>query len=229
MEMGRLKTRLVMAFVAWHAATVVLLSIPAPTGARSDRIWEDRFTQKQLLGWTGWMIDAGLFDSPEALIGTTRDAATAILDVRDLIVAPFTPYATLVGAGQGWQMFATLNDEPARLSVEIRYGPNDPWEPLYVARDPAHAWRGALLDEERSRAFMNNWSWGRGREDFRKFARWLAGAAAADLPDADAVRVSMLRAKLPTPEQLRAGELPPETMTWAEVLRLGAFRAKGAP
>lgn len=229
MDLARLRHRLVVAFVVYHVCAVVLLSVPAPTGARSDEVWTDPFTRRQILGWGGWLVEAGVFPSEAALLERARAIAEGTLDLRDLVIAPFTPYSRAVGAGQGWQMFATLNDEPARLSLEVRWSAQGAWEPLYIARDPAHAWRIEQLDQERVRAFANDWSWDRDRADYKLFSRWLAREVAAEEPDAQAVRVSMLRAKLPTPEQLREGDLPPERVTWAEIIPLAPLRGQVSP
>ncbi len=220
---------LTAAFVLYHAATVVLLSVPAPSGARSDAVWNDPFTRKQVLGWLGWLVDAGVFESPDALFSAARAASVAVMDARELLLSPFAPYARAVGANQSWQMFATLNDEPARLSVELRWAQDGEWEPLYIARDPVHDWRREQLDEERVRAFLNDYSWERDRAEYKLFARWLAREIAAEMPEAESVRVSMLRARLPTPEELRLDQAPAEKPTWIEIFRLAPLRAEAGP
>lgn len=217
------------AFVVFHVAVVTILSLPAPTGARKESVWTDPHVRRELAGWAGMLRGLGIDVEADEMVSTARAAALGVLDVRDLVVAPLQPYARLTGAQQGWQMFATLNEEPARLCVRIQYRPGGAWEPLYVAREPEHAWRIAQLDQERARAFMNDWSWGRDRADYRAFARWLADRAAEDFPDAHALQVSMLRARLPTPEQIRAGKAPPERPTWVEELELKPQREDESP
>lgn len=211
------------ALVLFHVLAVFVLAFPAPTGARQDSTWRDPHLRSELQGWVKMLNAAGWAVTAPELVEIARGLATAALDVRDLAIAPFLPYATVCGTGQGWQMFASLNDEPARLSVQIRRGGGD-WEPLYIARDPAAAWRGPQLDQERTRAVINDWSWAKNRSDYRLFSAWLARQAARDFPDADAIQVSMLRARLPTPEQLIAGAIPAEKPTWVEPIPLGPLR-----
>lgn len=224
MNRARLRRGLLLAFVVYHALAVGLLSLPAPTGARADGVWKDPHTRAQVLSWTRPLRALGVVEDAEGQLRLARRVATTILDARGLIIAPFQPYARAVGAGQGWQMFATLNDTPARLALEIRRGPEAPWEMVYLGRDPERAWRRELLDEERVRAFTNDWSWERDRADYRLFARWLAKGAAAEWPDATSARVSMMRARLPTPEELARGEKPAERATWVESFDLSALR-----
>lgn len=229
MDLARLRSRLILGFVLFHLSAVTLLSLPSPTGVRDDAMWNNPLTQKQVMSWARVGHSLGLGQDPESLARWGRQVAIGVLDVRDVLVAPFLPYTRLVGAGQRWQMFASINSEPGRLSVSIQQEPGGEFEPLYVARDPEHAWRAEQLDQERSRGFMNDWSWGHDQNDYKYFARWLARAAGLDFPDAVAIRVCMLKARLPTPAQLESGQRPPEHAEWTETLTLARYRGEGEP
>lgn len=229
MDLERLRSRLLLGFVLFHLSAITILSIPSPTGVRDNATWNNPVTQRQVMSWARVGHSLGLGRDPQSLVQWGRQVAIEVLDVRDVVVAPFVPYTRVVGAGQRWQMFASINSEPSRLSVSIRQGPDDPFVPLYIARDPAHAWRAEQLDQERSRGFMNDWSWGHDQNDYKYFARWLARQAARDFPEADALQVCMLQAKLPTPAQLESGHVPPEHAVWTETLTLAKYRDEGGP
>ena len=212
--MSRLRDRLRFGFVLFHLTAVTVLSVPAPVGARLDATWKERHVRSQVLEWVAPFRSLLGDRSDEQVLTLTRAVATRILNVRDLVIAPFVPYSRAVGAGQGWQMFGSLNDQPARLRIRVAPAPEGPWETLYLARDPAHAWQIGLMDEERTRAAVNDWSWERGRAEYESFAARIAERVAADRPDARFVELAMMRFKVPAPDDLKPGVDPPEKERW---------------
>ena len=120
--MSRLRDRLRFGFVLFHLTAVTVLSVPAPVGARMDATWKERHVRSQVLEWVAPFRSLLGDRSDEQVLTLTRAVATRILNVRDLVIAPFVPYARTVGAGQGWQMFGSLNDQPARLRIRVAPG-----------------------------------------------------------------------------------------------------------
>lgn len=217
--------RLRAGFVGFHVLAVTLLSLPAPPAdARQDSTWQQPHVRAQVLAWAAPFRPLLAAHDDEAVLRLARDAADAALDVREVLVAPFTPYARAVGMKQGWQMFTSIIDAPARLRIRVRRGSADGWEPLYLARDPALAWRRAQLDDYRIRRLTSEWSWGGNRDSYRRFTRTLAAWVVADDPSVRRVEVAMLRARLPTPAELAAGARPAEEAIWVE--ELDAARAR---
>ena len=211
-----LRHRLTVAFVLFHALAIVVLSVPSPRGARQDGTWADRNLREQVLGWVAPFRSLLGGRSDAEVLALVRGLASDVLDVRDVLVAPFQPYVQLVGAHQGWQMFGSLNSHPARLRIRIASGEHGPWKDIYLARDPNLAWRQALMDEERTRALVNNWSWGREKPDYQRFTRRWAALVAEDYPDAAVVEFAMMRYTVPEPEALDPAR-PPETHAeWIE-------------
>lgn len=224
--MSRVRDGLRFAFVLFHLSAVTVLSAPTPVGARLDSTWSERHVRSQVLAWLA-PFRALLGDrDDEQVLALARAVSTEIMDARDVVIAPFVPYARAVGAGQGWQMFGSLNDRPARLRVRIAPTRSGPWETLYLARDPTLAWRRALMDEERTRGAVNDWSWERGRADYEAFAAALARRVAEDRPDARFVELAMMRFTIPAARDLKPGVDPPEVERWVFV---APVPSRGAP
>ena len=113
----RLRDRLRFGFVLFHLTAVTVLSVPAPVGARMDATWKERHVRSQVLEWVAPFRSLLGDRSDEQVLTLARAVATRILNARDLVIAPFVPYARTVGAGQGWQMFGSLNDQLAALKL----------------------------------------------------------------------------------------------------------------
>lgn len=205
-----------VAFVAFHALAVTLLSVPSPVGARQDSTWTDPHVRQQVLG--GLEPFRGLLGDrdDDAVIALARELSSSFLDLRDAVIAPFLPYTRAVGAGQGWQMFGSLNDRPARLRIRVASSVSGPWQTIYLARDPELAWRRELMDEERTRALVNNWSWERDRSQYKLFTKRWARLVAEDHPEAAVVEFAMMRFKVPAPDELQPGVDPPARESWVE-------------
>lgn len=206
--------------VGLHLFAITAMGLPTPTGARSARTWKDPALKAQIAGWLGPAKALGLADDEETLTARLKAVSLALLDLRDAVTDPLKPYGRCCGTWQGWQMFGSVNPDPARLRVQIQDRPSAEWRTLYLARDPEAAWRSRLLDSERGRAIANDWSWGRGRSDYALFGAWLARLAAADFPAAHAIRVTMIVGHIPDPAALRAGEAWVERARWEETFPL---------
>lgn len=185
-------------FVLFHAASVVVLSIPVPPpdvrGERAGR------RNEALDAWAA--VGAAVGVPPEAfssgLAAVTRAEAALLRVVR----APFVPYADLTGAEQSWLMFGSVKDRVAVLEIEVRSG--EGWRPIFVGRSATHAWRRSFWDQERMRTLVFNFGLRRGKTTlWDPMVEWVAREVADDFPDARAVRVQMRRGRVPAPEELR--------------------------
>lgn len=209
--------------VAFHLIGVTLMAFPAPTGARSEKVWKEAYLGRQIAAWTRPLVALGFDLTPARSAEIAKRAAFAYLDVRDVIVAPFQPYTRLCGTSQSWHMFGSVNPEPGRIQAELEIG--GAWRTVYRARDPELDWLADKLDQERMRAAANPWSWGLSKTTYKGFCRWLGAEAKRDYPDATQIRCAILRAKLPEPAALRAGQVEPERETWVETLALDGIEA----
>lgn len=206
-------------FVLFHVVVVGLLCIPAPVGM-TKKVMQDEGVQggiaaaRQVVNAVGWEIDQAQATDRAFVWGR------ALLDGRKTLLSPFRWYYRATGAKQGWRMFGYLNRRPARLELELNQG--EGYRPLYVARSNEHTWRRGLLDQERSRAFINDYSWRSDKKDYDRFCIWVAGEVALEFPDALGLACQMRTMPIPEPEALRAsGALAPGKVFWRTEHDLG--------
>ena len=102
---------------------------------------------------------------------------------------------------------------------------NEDWKTIFIARSSEFDWRATQLDQERMRGLVNDHSWRRGKGRYLELSRWLARQAAADLPQAQALKVQMRSLPLPSPEQLREqGAVLPGDSFWEVEFDLAELR-----
>ncbi len=202
-------------FVLFHLLAVGILSFPAPVGAMNRAAFEHPATQAAFDEYAALLRSLGVEMDRERLSAILWEGGTRVLAVREVLVAPFQPYAEAVGARQGWRMFHAVHRDPSWLVVELREERG--WRVIYEARSATATWRRHQLDQERLRALTSVWSWREGRSSYRAFGAWLARRAAEDFPDALGLRIALLQRPIPTPAQRRRGELAVPRRHWAEV------------
>jgi hypothetical protein len=113
---------------------------------------------------------------------------------------------------------------PARLEIHVRAGSSAEWTPVYVARSDEHEWMRRWLDHDRFRAALFRYAWDHYRSTRRQFADWVATQAVTAFPEATQVRVSFVRYRTPSPEEVREGIAPAEKREMIEVRDLTAHR-----
>lgn len=187
--------RLRAGFVAFHAAAVVLLSLP--TGAVSDERWKSKGTQADLAEW-----GSGLGEGNEFALWFRR-VAKGYADVRGVAVAPFNLYAESTGARQGWAMFSSPQRYPAEVHVDAKV--DGRWVPIYRPHDPSAAFDAVFLAHHRLRKFQGRFAREWKGKRFQEFASYLAKRALAAHPNAEAVRVRLERKQSLPPEAVRSG------------------------
>lgn len=211
--------------ITLHLLAVVLAALPAPVGMREKDL-EDPLFRESLAPVHGALQAVGYGGSEDELARELFDGGKAILEVRKQVLRPFGPYYRYLGTRQSWRMFGTVNDDPARVEVYIDRGDRD-WEPVYIARDPEHDWRAQQLDQERFRAFMNDYSWRRDKRSWTHFTTWLARQAARDFPEARRFGARVRYRPIPRPQVLRGlEERPSSEAFWRVEHDLDELRAE---
>lgn len=196
-----------------HLLAVVLSALPAPVGMRAQDL-EDPSFRESLAPIHGALQAAGYGGSEDDLARQLFEAGEALLETRRTVLRPFDLYYRHLGTRQSWRMFGTVNDKPARVEVFLDHG-DGTWAPLYIAREPEHAWRAHQLDQERFRAFMNDYSWRRDKRSWDHFTAWLARQAARDFPEASRLQALVRYRPIPRPAKLRElGERPSGKAFW---------------
>ena len=205
-------------FVALHLIAITAVAFPAPVGMRRADL-ENPDVQSAIEAWRGVAGVFGIEVDPDALQERLWTSGNSLLATRKTALAPMQPYYQYAGTRQSWSMFGYLNHTPARIEIHIDHGAG--WEPLYIARTSAHAWRGHQFDQERFRGLINAFSWKQRRSKLRQVADWVALQAAADFPEAQRVRIRMHARPLPDPAALQeSGELTHTKTYWPEIREL---------
>lgn len=214
-------------FVLFHLLAILLLSVPAPVGGMNEAAFKHPATQESFQSYAQALQGVGLDIHSEELEAASWSLGTRYMKARETAVAPFVPYLEAVGARQGWRMFHSVNRAPAWLVVEIHAGPtlsSGEWQRVYESRSNTATWRRRQLDQERSRALMNSWSWLSSKKSYLQFGAWLAQGAAEDFPQAMWMRTTMEKRVIPGPEKLRLEGLPTPTVHWERRYALDALR-----
>ncbi|MEQ1568227.1 MAG: hypothetical protein ABMA64_21490 [Myxococcota bacterium] len=215
---------LVAAFVAFHLFAVTFCALPSvgsgmnrsawrqPTVQGEFRAWNDRL---RAFGWTG--TQAELEDHLWAF-------ASGYESARAVVMRPLAPYLDTFGTWQSWKMFVAPHRFPARVEIHVDRGAG--WEPVYVARSSTHDWLAGYFDHDRFRAALFRYGWEHYRNTRKEFATWVAGRAADAFPDAHRVRVSFVRYRTRSPEEVRAGTPVEEKRELEQVRDLDTLRAE---
>ncbi len=205
-----------------HVVAVTALAFPAPVGGMNERAFAQPSVQASFESTAATLRSLGLDVSKDALQAWLWGHGNRFMAVRKQLLRPLHPYADLTGSHQGWRMFSSLNRRAAWLVVDLEEGGD--MRTIYRMRSDRYTWRRRQLDQERTRALVNGWCWGRNKGSYKRFAQWLGRQAAADFPDATAIRVHMDRAALPDPATLHADGMPAGRSTWPVRVALEPLR-----
>lgn len=151
---------------------------------------------QELSNWRDRLADAGVRLTNEQLVDWVRWWSQPTLWRRELL-APMRPLHDLMGVGQGWGFFAVPVTHPRRLEVYAIDG--DTERLIYRRLDPRHSWRAAWFSDRHVRGVYDSI---RGRKPtYRRFVATVAEMAFEDFPNADEVRVQLVRSRTPHPRQ----------------------------
>lgn len=217
-----LRVHLLGIFVIYHLAALVLQALPDPGAGLKRAAWKDPTVQQEFRVWAGFFSQFGREVSVAELQDRLWILANDVTGLRKALVRPFAPYVEYIGMRQPWRMFVAPHRFPTTLVIDLREG--EAWRTLYIDRSDEHTWRRAIFDHDRMRAAVFRYGWPEYISIYRDFGRWIARAAAADFPEATQVRVRMLKRRSPTPEEVRAGQIPEGDYRQELIISLGGFR-----
>lgn len=210
------------AFVALHLFAVTAMALPSAGAGMNRSAWADPTVQGEFAGWAERLRGLGLDIGASELGERAWRFASAYESGREKVLAPFMPYYRLCGTWQSWRMFVAPHRYPGRLEIHVDRGQG--WEPLYVARSAEHGWHRRWLDHDRFRASIFRYSWKHYVAGRRDFTDWVARTVAREEPDAVSVRVSWMRYRTRSPEEVREGVPPREKRELSNSRNLSAFR-----
>ena len=218
--------RLRAGFVAFHLTAVCVLALPSPGPGMRRAAWRDPTVQGEFRTWARTLRGLGFDVDAARLEQILWGLARRWVAIKGAMIRPVRPYADGLTGHQPWRMFVAPHRFPARLEIDLREG--DTWRPIYIARDPDHAWRARQLDHDRVRAAIFRYGWPSYERAYGDFARWLARQAARDFPAGQALRVRMFKTRTLGPAEVRAGKVAGGRYIHERVFDLGAVRAERA-
>jgi hypothetical protein len=205
-----------LAFVLFHLAAITVAAMPSPIGMTRRSDWNTPEVRVELAAWTRRLASVGLDVEVEALEGALRPMLERWARAHRKTRRPFAPYYACCGTDQSWRLFVAPNRFPTWLGVDVHV--DGRWQSVYREHSRSHTWMQPTLATDRMRALVHLYARPDRRADLERLARWFRDTAARDFPGATAVRIRHVRARLPTPAELRAGTRPPAT-TVSEVVR----------
>jgi hypothetical protein len=211
--------------IAGHILAITLMALPAPGEGMVREAWQDPTVQGEFAAWTTRCNRLGIQITQQEFEDRLWAVACAYMDIRDRILAPFGPYYEYCGTVQSWRMFAGPHFYPSRLAIDVRQ--NDEWRTVFLQRDPHLTWLSSRLDHYRFRPALYRFGWYqyvKGYDDFHHFAEWVARHAAQDYPQADEVRIRLLKLRTRSPEEVREGRSVDEKAGPEELISLGMWR-----
>ena len=214
------------ALVLFHVVGVMLMALPTPSGYMNPALWTDPNLTSQFDTWAALLTRVGIEMTSEEVKQHSRRTGMAIQTTRQLVLTPFEPYLTAVGARQSWRLFAAPGRVPARLRVDIsnEMTGEDSWQQLYLTGDIPYAWRPELFTHHRFRKLMTRTTRRGDEPRFERLARWFALQTAKDFPNAKRVRFTLTRNRIPPPDQLADGVVGKRERTRVRILVLTGFR-----
>ncbi|RLB53950.1 MAG: hypothetical protein DRJ42_10480 [Deltaproteobacteria bacterium] len=210
------------AFVLFHFAAVLLLSVPASSAMRDISAWRAPHAQRDLAAWAARANALGIDVTQPEFERALWDFAGSYLETRAIVIRPFALYAHYSGALQGWSMFASPQTEPVWLTIDVTDG--EAYRTVYRERSAEHAWMRRELDHNRVRKLEGRLGRGAYDDHYRGLVEWLAVRAARDFPDAVRLRARVERRR--TPEPFDDAETDYLDARWERelVVDLGALR-----
>jgi hypothetical protein len=209
-------------FVIAHLAAVVLQGIPDPGVGLKRSAWSDKTVEQEFRVWASFFSRFGAEVTVEELQDRIWSIAKGFTDFRSALVRPFRPYRDYIGVRQPWRMFVAPHRFPTALVIDVHE--EDEWRIVYADRSPEHTWRVGTFGHDRMRAAIFRYGWPSYRRIYGDFGHWVAGLAATDFPEARYVRLRMFRRRTPSPEEVRAGDIPPGEFQQQILLALERFR-----
>jgi hypothetical protein len=210
------------AFVVFHVAVVVGMSVPAPEGGMNRSAWEDPTVQAELKAWAARFRALGMAADDTTFQSHLWDFAAAFMDARRAVFAPLGFYTERLGVRQSWRMFVAPQRVPARLNVEIEE--DGEWSIIFREVDPEATWMEPVLAHDRMRSLLFRFSWKSYRKAYGHLADHLARRAAADFPEATRARIYWERYRTLSPEATAAGVVPSTKVEGLREYRLGDLR-----
>ena len=221
-----LRDHAVAAFVVFHVGVTTLQAIPLPQKVMTAGNLTRSGAEDSAEAWLAPLVASGVLADEEAGLAWLLELNNTIVQTRRKVLDPFRPYYNLTGTGQSWHMFSSVRPLGARLQIYLQDEPGGVWRPLYVEHS-WHRWQWRLLNQERVRTVRSYFSKHNGlyRDTYDRLAAHLAREAAAEFPEAHALRVQYQQLRIQPPARIRkVGGLELGKVFWMTTLELEPLR-----
>ncbi|MDP2317426.1 MAG: hypothetical protein Q8P41_31365 [Pseudomonadota bacterium] len=203
------------ALVAFHLVAITLSGLPSPEGGLNRATWAEPTVQVEFAAWAKrFGMEQRAFEDALWEFANTYNRGYKQL------LTPVKPYEDLIGSEQSWKMFIAPHRFPTKLEIAGR-GAGGEWGVLFLESSPTATWRADLLRLERLRSSIFRWGWPNYSSAWSKGCGGIAALAFADFPELDEVRCRFWKARTPSPEQARSGDLPVGQWTSPRLVRRG--------
>ena len=179
------------ALIAFALVAYGIPALPLPRSIKRAQ-FDTPMASEEMARWSRLVGAFGIERSGAQLADLFFAVGTVAFEARREMVAPFRDFYRVTGTGQGWGLFTYPDSFPHQLCVDIRRGAGG-WVPVYAGLDPAADWNRSRLVYRRIRGVYDG-STEKPGLSYANFVDWIAGEAFTDFPEAEAVRVSFLRA-----------------------------------
>ena len=205
MPSPKVRAALLAVVIAVHGVAAA----PLPNGV-SEGDFKNPIARDEMRRWSEILKGVGIEATPEELAKTALGLGKKTSELRKTLLKPFGPIFRVSGTGQGWGLFTYPNSYPHRMEIDMRVG--DQWQTLFRALDPEHTWMEHHLTYRRVRGVYDDNVMST-RSSYNNFVRWIAKRAFEDFPQAEAVRVRMIRSHVVLPGA------PPDPETTVRLIR----------
>ncbi len=180
----------------------VLAAIPTP-GNFTHETLKQPVVRDQLLAWLRILNALGSSVTEQELGDGYVVFAQGLQKARSTLLKPYNAVSRVTGTQQGWALFATPDQRPARLLVRARFGKR--LRLLYRSGDAEHQHDADFLEYRRVRALYNPGRAGP-PNTYAGFAQRLSERVFDAFPDAREVVVSLEYNHITLPGAEPAGE-----------------------
>jgi hypothetical protein len=180
----------------------VIAAIPTPGNFTHDTLKQPTI-RDQLLVWHRILTMLGSSITEEELGDGYVTFAQGLQKVRNTLLKPYNAVSRVTGTQQGWALFATPDQRPARLIVRARFGKR--LRLLYRSGDAEHQHDAEFLEYRRVRAMFNPGRAGP-PATYAGFAQLMSERVFEAFPDAREVIISLEYNRITLPGEQAPGE-----------------------
>ena len=146
--------------------------------------------KEEIRRWVDLLGSLGIDITPEELSVQTMAWTQWFNAQHSTFRRPFRPWMRYTGTGQAWALFASPDTHPHRLEVYVHL--DKQWVPIYRRNHATLDWNDDFFRYRRVRGVYDG-STARQRVPYWNFSRDVAKRAFLDHPQADRVKIQMVR------------------------------------